>query len=286
MEENKSSTTAWAVAMARAAHVKFDPPPHVFDDSLAFELIDPEFQKMIDIFGPSDRVPREVYRNRPYLAFRQSYQEACLLKAYNEGARQFVILGAGIDSYAFRQSDTLSGLTIYEVDFPATQIEKRTRIESIAWDWPSNLVFAPCDFESDNLTDALLRVGFDKTIPTYYAWMGVTVYLTPDTVKETLQTVRNLSVSGSSIAFEYALPYEQIDGGDKACRDYSLAQDVRKLEPYFSYFSKRGIEKLLDELGYEKLEPLDHDKAAQDIESARDDDMSIYHGFRLIRACW
>lgn len=284
METNKSSITAWAVAMARVAHVRFDKPPHVFDDSLALQLIDPEFQKMIDIFGPSDRVPDEVYRNRPYLAYRQRYQEECLFKAYQQGVRQFVILGAGIDAYAFRQQKELADLQIFEVDFPATQLAKRERINALAWSWPENLHFAPCDFETDNLEDVLRRADFDLQQPGYFAWMGVTVYLTPATVTETLATVRKLATQGSSIAFEYALPYEELSGGDKACRDFSLAQDVRKMEPYLAYYSTHGMMALLERLGYSYLEPLDHDKAASEIEAGRDDGMSIYHGFRLILA--
>lgn len=285
MKDNKSSSTAWGVAMARAAHVKYDPPPHVFDDSLALELIDPDIQKMVSMFAPSDRVPKDVYRNRPYLAFRQRYQEECLLKAYEEGARQFIILGAGVDSYAFRQQVRLADLTIFEVDFPATQKEKQQRIASLGWQSPQNLVFAPCDFECDNLANALTKVGFDSTVPSYFAWMGVTIYLEPNTVFETLKKVRSLCAAGS-IAFEYAPPYEELSGGDKACRDYSLAQENRKTEPFLSYFSLPEINSKLLELGYTRIEPLDHDQAACEIESQRSDDLSIYHGFRLIRAAW
>ncbi len=286
MEADKTSITAWGVAMARAAHVRFDPPPHVFDDSLAFELIDPEFQAMIDMFGPSDRVDHQIYRNRPYLSYRQYYQEACLARAYAEGARQFVILGAGMDAYAFRQDPAMADVQIYEIDFPSTQAVKQARIDALGWTMPDNLHFVACDFEQDSLQGVLQQAGFDFDQISYFAWMGVTIYLEPATVIETFRSVKALAPSGSSIAFEYALPYDELSGDDKASRDYSLAQKTREHEPFISYFSTEQMHQQLTDLGYTRWEPLDHVMAAGQIADQRDDDLSIFFGFRLARAGW
>lgn len=284
METGKSSSTAWGVALARVAHVRFHSPPWIFDDSLAFELVEPEIQPIIEHYGPSDRLPAGLHGARAYLAFRQRYQEECLTAACRRGVEQYVILGAGLDSYAFRQPPEQRGLRIFEVDFPATQAEKRARIETLGWEWPVNLVFAPCDFEADRVSDALLRAGFDREAPTYFAWMGVTIYLERDTVSDTLSQLAALSASGSSLAFEYGLPSEGLEGTDKISRDFSLAADNRKREPFITFYERGEIPALVLGAGWERVELLDHDDASRRVLAGRDDDVSIHHGLRLAEA--
>jgi methyltransferase (TIGR00027 family) len=284
LEHGKSSSTAWGVALARVAHVRFHAPPPIFDDSLAFELVEPEIQPILEHYAPSDAFPAELYAARAYLAFRQRYQEERLAAAFDRGVTQYVILGAGLDSYAFRQPDEQRGLTIFEVDFPATQEEKRARIETLGWPWPDNLVFAPCDFENDILAESLLRSGFDRTRPACFAWMGVTVYLERDTVFDTLSQMRGLSAAGSSIAFEYALPSEGLRGTDKLAREFSLAADNRKREPFVSFYEPGEIPDLVRRAGWERVELLDHEAASAQVLAGRQDGLSIHYGLRLAEA--
>jgi methyltransferase (TIGR00027 family) len=284
LEKGRSSSTAWGVALARAAHVRFHDPPPIFDDSLAFELVDPEIQPMIERYAPSDEIPPELHGARAYLPFRQHYQEERLAAAYERGVRQYVVLGAGLDSYAFRQPASRRDLVIFEIDFPATQREKRARIEALAWAWPENLVFAACDFENESLIEALDRSSFDRDQPSYFAWMGVTVYLARDTVRQTLEEVRSIAAQGSSIAFEYALPTESLQGTDRVARDYSLAADNRKREPFVTFFESEDIPTLAREAGWERVALLDHEAAAARVLAGRRDRLSIHHGLRLAEA--
>lgn len=284
MEKGKSSSTAWGVALARVAHVHFHDPPPIFDDSLALELIDPEIQPMLERYRPSEALSAELQGARAYLPFRQRYQEERLAAAFDRGVRQYVILGAGLDSYAFRQPSERRDLQIFEVDFSATQEQKRARIETLGWEWPSNLVFAPCDFEHDRLGESLLRAGFDRARPAVFAWMGVTIYLERDTVVDTLSQVRALSMPGSSIAFEYALPTEGLQGTDKLARDFSLSADNRKREPFVSFFEPEEIPHLVRRAGWEDVLLLDHEGASRSVLAGRQDRLSIHHGLRLAEA--
>ena len=284
MESNKASTTAWAVAMARAAHARYHSPP-IFDDSLVLSLIDPQFQSMLEFFAPPEQ-PDATYNNRAYIAFRQRYQEQCLAQSYAAGLRQYVILGAGLDSYAFRQSQQMPALKIYEVDFPATQQQKAERIAELGWQHPGNLLFAPCDFNVDSLQDCLVNAGFDPALPAYFAWMGVTVYLPQHTVAETLATLLAVAPAGGRVALEYAPPTETLVGDDRLCREASLAQPTRADEPFLSFYTLADMQALLNGLGYRDIEPLDHDAAAAEVLAGRDDGLGIHYGFRLLSAYW
>lgn len=284
MKEGKSSSTAWGVTLARVAHVHFDAAPPIFDDSLALELVEPEIQPMLDHFGPSEGPREELRRARAYLPWRQRYQEERLADAYARGVRQFVLLGAGLDAYAFRQPDDRSDLSIFEVDFPATQAEKRQRIADLGWDEPPNLFFAPCDFEHGTLSESLASVGFDRDAPSYFAWMGVTVYLTRETVRSTLVDVLSLAVPGSSIAFEYALPMDGLTGTDLLAREYSAGQENREREPFLSTYHLEEIRALVLDVGWSRFEALDHEATAAKVLDGRTDGLSIHMGFRLAEA--
>ncbi|MCP4903525.1 MAG: class I SAM-dependent methyltransferase [bacterium] len=288
MKEGKSSSTAWGVTLARVAHVRFDESPPIFDDSLAFELVEPEIQPILEHYrpvrDPEKSALEEVRRARAYLPLRQRYQEECLMAAYERGVRQFVLLGAGLDAYAFRQPPDHSDLSIFEVDFPATQAKKRARIERLGWCEPANLFFSPCDFERDNLSQSLLRSGFDKRLPCYFTWMGVTVYLERETVRSTFSDLLAISAPGSSIAFEYALPTEDLSGSDLLSRQFSLAQKNREREPFVSQFRLEGIRELVTDIGWKRFEALDHEETAARILAGRNDDLSIHMGFRLAEA--
>jgi len=292
MKEGKSSSTAWGVTLARVAHVRFDESPPIFDDSLAFELVEPDVQPILEHYGPkkgprrdpAEQALEELRRARAYLPLRQRYQEECLTAAYDRGVRQFVLLGAGLDAYAFRQPSDRADLSIFEVDFPATQAEKRARIEQLGWREPANLFFAPCDFEHDTLSESLTRAGFDPRLPTYFAWMGVTIYLKRESIRATLVDALALSAPGSSIAFEYALPIEDLSGTDLLSREYSLAQKNREREPFLSHFRLEEIRELVTDVGWRRFEALDHEETAARVLAGRGDGLSIHMGFRLAEA--
>ena len=151
MIEGEPSHTALQVAAARAAHLRFDPPPHLLEDTQAEALLGADAEKWIG--GYSNEGPWILLENRIFLPLRARYVEDRLRDAYAQGVRQLVILGAGLDSFAFRQPADLPGLSVFEIDHPSMQSWKRARIDGLGWTLPPNLRMVPCDFEKTRVPE-------------------------------------------------------------------------------------------------------------------------------------
>lgn len=185
MEENCPSRTALYVAMRRAAHQILD-NPKIFDDSLALRMLGMENASAQD---PNPMWLEETPLSRVLrasLAARSRYAEDQLHAAIKQGVGQYVVLGAGLDTYAYRNPYPQDVLHVFEVDHPATQIWKRTRLEEAGIPIPKTLTFSPVDFEIQTLEDGLRREGFDTGKCTFFSWLGVTMYLTSDAISATL----------------------------------------------------------------------------------------------------
>ena len=181
------SRTAVMTAAARAFH-REEPQPWVIDDYLALDLAGPEGLVLLD------RLRAEV--PRPYLlAFsrwvcvRARFPEDLVEQSVAGGVSQYVILGAGLDSFAYRRRDLLDRLRVFEIDHPATQAWKRQRLAELGVEPPAGLVFAPIDFERQTLREGLEQAGFDFAELAVFSWMGVTMYLTLDAINATLATL-------------------------------------------------------------------------------------------------
>ena len=280
MKAGRSSQSAQMVALVRAAHALFDAPP-VFDDRLALDLVDPEFRPHLDQFREPERQDPIARKGRAYIPFRQRTAEETLEAGYARGIRQYVILGAGLDSYAFRQPEGRADLRIFEVDHPATQARKRERLAELGWTLPENLVFTPCDFESTRLSDALERVGFESEKPSLFAWLGVVIYLTRETVRGSLAEIAELSAPGSELVFEFGLPTEDLAGEELVRRKISLAQSYRPDEPFEFFCRFEEIEALAREAGFESVEAIDHAAAESRLLAERSDEFTFRIGLRL-----
>jgi len=134
---------------------------------------------------------------------RSRFAEDHLAQAVTRGVRQYVVLGAGLDTFAYR--NPFSHMQVFEVDFPATQEWKRERLEAASIAIPTTLTFAPVDFEKDTLADGLLSAGFKASEPAFFSWLGVTPYLAEETVLATLRWIAS-SCSQNGVAFDYAVP--------------------------------------------------------------------------------
>lgn len=134
---------------------------------------------------------------------RARYMEDCLEEAVNQGVKQYVILGAGMDTFAFRRPDLMEQIKVFEVDHPATQALKRQRIAELGWEIPKQLHFIPVDFTQERLDEALKHSSYDPQVPGFFSWMGVTFYLTHSEVFDTLRTVADISPKGSTVIFDY-----------------------------------------------------------------------------------
>jgi methyltransferase (TIGR00027 family) len=191
------SRTALMAAAARAAHPIVDRPPFVFEDTLAAALLGDRADELIDYHRRHGGHP--ILRHvRAQATVRARFTEDLLAAS---GADQYVILGAGLDSYAHRV--TAPGRRVFELDRPSTQDWKRARAAALPVLTP--VTYVPIDFEADSVTASLRAAGFDPSRPAVVGWLGVTMYLTRDAVAATLADLGSLA-PGSSVVFDHMLP--------------------------------------------------------------------------------
>jgi methyltransferase (TIGR00027 family) len=177
--ENKGrSVTAEGVAIQRALHQMLDAPPKILDDPIALLLLDLASGSNKAYIAGVESMTRPVKSPfRAVFIMRSRYTEDCLAESLVRGVRQYVILGAGLDTFAYRQPAWGISLRIYEVDHPASQEWKRERLEGAKVRIPRNLIFAPIDFETTSLREGLSTAGFDSCTPSFFSLLGVSQYL-------------------------------------------------------------------------------------------------------------
>ena len=142
---------------------------------------------------------------RAFLVARSRFAEDELSRAVSEGARQCVVLGAGLDTFAYRNPHASVGLHVFEVDHPATQAWKREQLRAAEINVPPETVFVPVDFERETISDQLQRAGFSTHDKTMFSWLGVTPYLTDRAFTETIHFIASMP-TGSGVVFDYAVP--------------------------------------------------------------------------------
>src|SRR5262249_11850887 len=176
---------------------------------------------------------------------------------------QYVILGAGLDSLAYRRPDLLERLRVFEVDHPATQAWKRQRLAAMGIDVPSGVEFVPVDFERQAFEDELRNAGFDSAKPVVVSWIGVTMYLTLGAVEQTLARLAEFA-GGSRVVISYDLPATALTGLQLEVRD-SLATLVSELgEPFRTTFEREEAESLVRHMGFDAITHFSPTDAARD----------------------
>ena len=272
--ENKASMTALMSAFVRAYHFKTSDFP-VFSDSIAEKLISSEeYSAMagnilggIDFFAPemkgklsSEDILEYIVSSElaPTPLSRAIYCEECLDMAVKTGTRQYVILGAGYDTFAFRNREFISNYPVFETDHPLTQEDKLKRIDCAGLTVPENLKLVPVDFSTDDLGEKLISAGFDRTKPTLFSWLGVSYYLSEEEICRTLSALAELSAEGSSVIFDFG-GEGLFDSSDRR-ENNMLAMAMAAGEPMKSCFSNEKLSLLLNKYGfyiYELLDPKD-----------------------------
>lgn len=222
MKENQVSDTAIKTACWRAYHSHID-NPKIFNDFIAYDLVgESEFESFKTLyvsifktlappefaasFSDDAAILKLMMQSlaAPALTLsRARYAEDKLFDALQQGVQQYVILGAGLDTFAFRHSAVMEGLKVFEIDHPATQEFKRLRINELGWKYPSCLHLVSADFSKDNISEALARSTYNKECPGFFNWLGVTYYLPHDVVFAVLQTISESAPAGSRIVFDY-----------------------------------------------------------------------------------
>ena len=249
MESGQPSRTAVAAAMYRAAHQVLD-RGRIFADPLALRILGMDVEAMA---RNAKEHPTERGL-RLFIAARTRFAEDALATAVAHGVRQLVVLGAGLDTLAYR---TALGdrLRIFEVDHPATQAWKRERLAATAIPLPSALTFAPVDFERETLADGLMGAGFDPARRTFFTWLGVTPYLTEEAVFSTLRFVASLP-GGAHVVFDYSNPPASISGKARAAHETLAARAAAVGEAFKSYFETDSLGAELTRLGFVEVEDL------------------------------
>jgi len=245
LNSGQPSVTAWKVALRRAAHQIADRPP-VFDDPLAIRILGPEgdvYAREPKLAG-SGPVARSL---RPFMAMRSRYAEDRLAAAYEAGVRQYLVLGAGLDTFAYR--NPWPDLKVFEVDHPATQDWKRGRLAEADIAIPDSLTFAPVDFQAQTLSDGLAAAGFDAGAPAFVSWLGVIYYLTEEMAFDTLGVIAAFP-AGSEIVFDFPVVREELGFIARLAVDAVAARVALAGEPFRSSYSPDALEARLRGLGF------------------------------------
>lgn len=288
---HKASITALMSAFGRAFHAENEEHP-VFADHLAKELMTAEeyaavqgyvlggaqfFEPEID---PAKQEPKELVRKlvnthiAPSPLCRAAYTEKALKTAVLTGTKQYVILGAGLDTFAFREPEFSSKYKVFEVDHPMTQADKRERIARAGWTIPDNLDFVPVDFAKGSLTERLIAAGFDPFVKSFFSWLGVTYYLSAESIEKTLAELSSICADGSTLVFDY--PDENFfDAPEKRVQNTIMMAKAGG-EPMQSAFSYRELEKLLEKHGFLIYELLTPDDIQKDIIDKAGADMKAF----------
>ncbi len=243
------------MAMRRAAHQVLD-DPQVFADPLALRILG-----LAD--GAGDDVNRTWLENTPLagvlrasLAARSRYAEDQLHAAVNQGIGQYVILGAGLDTFAYRNPYPQGVLHVFEVDHPSTQSWKRNRLDEAGIPTPGTLTFSPVDFESETLEDGLRRAGLDRNKGTFFSWLGVTMYLTGGAIAATLGFIASMP-AGSGVVFDYMISPSLLNPTARKVFD-SLAHRVALAgEPIATTFDPSALKATLLTIGFRQIEDMD-----------------------------
>jgi methyltransferase (TIGR00027 family) len=198
MAEREASKTAIGVAVLRAVHQLLDGEPKILDDTMVVALLGPERERRIRDGADAFRDPRSMAL-RSHVVLRSRFAEERLHAAVARGIRQLIVLGAGLDTFAYRQPAWAGALRIYEVDHPASQGVKRGWLETARIESPQNLTYVPIDFERDTLAAGLERAGFDPAAKTFVSCLGVLVYLTEDAIAELFAFVARLPAQSECV---------------------------------------------------------------------------------------
>ncbi|MGN1373458.1 MAG: class I SAM-dependent methyltransferase [Candidatus Coproplasma sp.] len=302
MIENKASLTALMSAFARAYHTENAKEP-VFADGVAKRLFsDEEYKAMcgyviggLDFFAPDKKGEfKSGEETLKYLVntqlaptpvARAKFCEDALKTAVMTGTSQYVILGAGLDTFALREREFLNRFDVFEVDHPATQADKRARIDRAGLTVPDNLHFVPVDFAVDNLAQKLLASGFDPRKKTFFSWLGVSYYLTEEQIADTLKGIADISAEGSTVVFDYA--DENLFSSKVRRVQNMLAMAAAGGEGMKSCFANKQLEKLLEENGFLIYELMtERDIQSTYFEGKNDDEMSAFEHINYVTAVY
>ena len=254
MQDARPSRTAMRVAMRRAAHQLFD-HPKVLLDPIALPIVGPEAAAKLE--AERSRHESRMARNlRAFLVVRSRFAEDELARAVGRGVRQYVVLGAGLDTFAYRNPYADLAVRVFEVDHPATQEWKRRRLAAAGIAIPPSVTYAPVDFERQTLAEGLKLAGFDASKAAFFSWLGVTMYLTEDAVMATFGFIAS-TPPGGGVAFDYAVPRSSLNWVGRLALDALSHRVAAAGEPFRTFFDPSALAERLRRIAVRQVEDLD-----------------------------
>jgi methyltransferase (TIGR00027 family) len=310
MKKGRASRTAEGAAAARALH-RFGVPNPLFDDPYALRFTSPAWRMLMSVPGLGNWVNGSLMRSlRPVQAqvlVRSRYAEDQLAAALAQvgaaqngrghdgrGAQQdaypagrsaigqYVIVGAGFDSFALRRTEWAKTLRIYELDHPDTQLAKRQRLHKVSRELPQNLEFVPVDFERETVAAALQRSSFDSASPAFFSWLGTTPYLSNAATLATLQAIAEIAAPGSQLVFDYMIPQALLHGEQLEMMQTLRGYTERRNEPLCGDIDPQRLRAAVQAMGFEWLEELDGHQQYERYFAARQDDLVPMHATHLV----
>ena len=265
------------VAARRAAHQLMD-RPLVFEDPLAIRILPKELADKLDT-DPRHR-SRLGRSLRASLVVRSRVAEDELRKAVERGVRQYVLLGAGLDTFAYR--NPFPDVRVFEVDHPDTQAAKRRRLRDAAIAIPPTTAFVPIDFATTSLDDGLRGSGFDREQPSVFAWLGVVPYLDRDAIVRTLRVIASLP-RGTRVIFDYGGAPSTLSWLSRFVL-WRLRRRLKAIgEPIKSSFTPAGITALLREAGFSEVEDLNYTELNRRYMANRADGLRVGEAMHIIK---
>jgi len=280
MQEGKFSRTAHRVAVRRAAHQLLD-QPRVLDDPLALRIIGTDAAEGLR----SSPKERHAFSRafRAFMAARSRYAEDELAKSAASGVTQYVILGAGLDTFAYRNPHP--DLRVFEVDHPATQAWKREQLQLADIAIPASLTFVPVDFEQQTLADGLARSGFNTDAAAFFSWLGVTPYLTRQACMTTLGFIAQMP-AGSGVVFDFAVDRKLLNFGQRIALAALSRRVAAAGEPFQLFFDPGKLQVELKSLGFHRTELLQRDQINARYFKDRKDGLMVRGGLGHLMGAW
>ncbi len=280
MQPGKFSKTANRVAIRRAAHQLLD-HPKVLDDPLALRIIGPEAANDLRSNPKEHHAFSRAFR--AFMAARSRFAEDELTRAVAHGVTQYVILGAGLDTFAYRNPHP--GLRVFEVDHPSTQAWKREQLQAAYIPVPQSLTFVPIDFEQQTLASGLAHSGLNKNSPAFFSWLGVTPYLTCEACMATLSFIAKMP-AGSGIVFDFAVDPALLNPGQRQALAALSERVARYGEPFQLFFDPEKLQDELENLGFQRTELLQGKELNARYFKDRTDGLQVRGSIGHLMAAW
>jgi methyltransferase (TIGR00027 family) len=272
--------TAVRVALWRAMHVQTDPPPHVLEDETGLRLADPADGWR----DRGDMHPDGTRTFRASIVARSRFTEDLVIEQAGQGVAQYVLLGAGLDTFVQRRPEVAAGLQVFEVDQPGAQAWKRQRLAELGYGVPDRLHLVGDDFETEgSWWRKLTAAGFDPARPAVVASLGVSMYLTRAANLATLRQLAALA-PGSTLVMTFQPPLNLLEPAERTGRGYAERGARASGTPFLSFFSPDGILELAREAGFAQVRHVPAAELNQRYFGGRDDGLRTSSGEELLVA--